>query len=98
LTKALDAWKAGTEVSSLADAGAALYVGDEDWSRGNRLVNYTLLDEGKPFGSNVRFVVDLELSSDTGAALSKRVRYVVGTNPVQSVQRDDSEMEDGFDA
>jgi hypothetical protein len=90
LTAALDAWKSGTDKQSLAKRPAALYVGDEDWSSGMRLSDYSLLDQGEQFGPSVRFVVDLQLTAANGAAARKRARYVVGVNPVQSVMRDDA--------
>ena len=91
LSTALDAWKAGSNTKSLEQSATALYVGDEDWSRGDRLMEYTVIGEGEPFGTNVRFMVDLHLTSARGESIQKRARYIVGTNPVQSVKRDDSE-------
>jgi hypothetical protein len=89
LTVALDAWKSGADTQSLAKQTTALYVGDEDWSRGMRLTDYSLVDTGEQFGTSVRFIVDLQLAAANGSQARKRARYVVALDPVQTVMRDD---------
>ncbi len=89
LTIALDAWKSGSATQTLAEQKPQLYVGDEDWSGGCVLKNYQLIGDGEPYGTSVRFQVGLELAEKAGSPQQKSVRYVVATNPVCSVTRDD---------
>lgn len=89
LKTVLDAWKSGTPKDSLASQTPKVFVGDEDWSGGNALKDYKLIDDGESYGSNVRFRVGLELDSKGGTSLQKTVRYIVATDPVVSITRDD---------
>jgi hypothetical protein len=90
LTTVLEAWKAGTDPRAVAEGAAPIYVSDEDWGRGWKLADYTVPEEGEPFGASMRFHVDLHLESATGAVARKTARFVVSTDPVANVARDDS--------
>jgi hypothetical protein len=89
LTAALDTWQSGAPSDSLASRTPTLFVRDEDWKAGHALKKYKLLGDGEPYGSNVRFHVGLELNGKSEQKSQKNVRYVVATDPVLSVTRDD---------
>jgi hypothetical protein len=89
LTTVLDTWKSGGATDSLANRTPKVFVGDEDWTGGYALKEYKLKGDGEQYGNNVRFRVDLQVALKTGGPSQKTVSYLVATNPVLSVTRDD---------
>jgi hypothetical protein len=89
LTGVLEAWKDGKTSSELAAQSPKVFVGDEDWSGGQVLKNYELIGDAEPHGSSVRFQVGLQLAAKSGEPVQKTARYLVATDPVLSVTRDD---------
>jgi hypothetical protein len=89
LTTVLDTWKSGASRTALASQSPKIYVGDEDWSEGKKLSSYQLKSEGESVGHSVRFQVQLEMETAKGRKQQKAARYIVVTDPVHSVTRDD---------
>jgi hypothetical protein len=87
LRTALDAWKAGRPIGSLADASPPIVAQDFDWMAGARLDDYAVLDDGKAEDANLRVKVQLAVRPAKGAAARKTVTYVVGTDPALTVFR-----------
>lgn len=87
LSRALDAWKAGESHDQLRQAENAIYVGDEDWSRGRRLEAYEVIDEPVQEGGHWRVFVVLKLRE--GPERGQKVCYAVTPGSPASVIRSD---------
>lgn len=87
LRTALDAWKAGKPIGSLAEASPPIVAQDFDWLAGAKLDDYAVLDEGKAEDANLKVRVRLAVRPAQGAAVKKTVTYVVGTDPKLTVFR-----------
>jgi hypothetical protein len=98
LKTALDEWKKGESVESLASASTPIIVQDFDWMSGAKLVEYELVDEGKAVDANLSIQVKLTLSGGSqagkaagkaaGKTIQKKVWYLVTTSPKLTVFRD----------
>jgi hypothetical protein len=88
LNAALDSWKNGETVESLKEDSPSIVVQDFDWSGGAKLLEYEVLDDGKPESANLVAKVKLSLEGKDGTKSEKTVTYVVGTAPVLTVFRD----------
>jgi hypothetical protein len=93
LHSALERWKAGAEPRSLQSSSTPMTVQDLDWQAGAKLVDYQLVDDGKPYDANLRVQVKLVLSDagrgkGAGGTVEKKVWYLVTTSPSVTVFRD----------
>jgi hypothetical protein len=95
LKTALDGWKKGETPASFASASAPMIVQDFEWESGAKLVDYQLVDDGKPYDANLRVQVKLTLTGGAekkapapGKNTEKTVWYLVGTSPKVTVFRD----------
>jgi hypothetical protein len=93
LKTALDQWKAGAGPRSLQSSATPMTVQDFDWAAGAKLLDYQVVDDGKPYDANLRVQVRLVLShpgkdKDEDQAVEKKVWYLVGTSPSVTVFRD----------
>lgn len=86
LRTALDAWKAGKPIDSLAEANPPIVAQDVDWLAGAKLEDYAVLDD-KEADANLRVRVQLTVRPAQGAPAKKTVTYVVGTDPKLTVFR-----------
>jgi hypothetical protein len=87
---ALDAWKNGESTQSLASSSTPMTVQDFEWDGGAKLIDYQLMDDGKPEDANLRIAVKLTMTGKPGTKknLEKKASYVVGTSPRLTVFRD----------
>ena len=88
LNATLESWKNGETVESLKAESPPIVVQDFDWSGGAKLLEYEVLDDGKPESANLVARVKLSLEDKEGTKSEKTVTYVVGTAPVLTVFRD----------
>jgi len=88
LNAALESWKEGASIESLKDDFPSIVVQDFDWSGGAKLLDYEVLDDGKPESANLVAQVKLSLEDNEGTKSEKTVTYLVGTAPVLTVFRD----------
>jgi hypothetical protein len=91
LKTALDQWKAGSSIESLASSATPMTVQDFDWASGAKLIDYQIEGDGKAYDANLRVQVKLSLSGPKtapGKATDKKVWYLVGTSPSVTVFRD----------
>jgi hypothetical protein len=90
LRTALDSWKLGDAPKSLQSSPTPITVQDFDWMGGLSLVDYQIIDEGKPLDANLSVPVKLTLSGGPAKkkAHDKKVYYLVGTSPATTVFRD----------
>jgi hypothetical protein len=90
LRTALDQWKKGEGPRSLESSGTPMTVQDFDWASGAKLMDYQIIDDGKPYDANLRVQVKLALSGaqSKGNTIEKKVWYLIGTSPSVTVFRD----------
>jgi hypothetical protein len=94
LKTALDGWKSGATPASFASASSPMIVQDFEWESGKKLLDYQLVDDGKPYDANLRVQVKLTMAGSDGKAATagkkseKNVWYLVGTSPKVTVFRD----------
>lgn len=88
LTSTLEFWKDGETPESVGEQKPAIIVQDIDWTSGAKLLDYEIIDEGKPVDANLIAKVKLKLAGADGKETQKTVTYVVGTSPVLTVFRD----------
>lgn len=84
----LDAWRSGQTPESLRDQKPSILVADDDWQSKWELHSYQLFDLPSSGGVSARLGAQLELSGPQGR-VQKQVRYLVATNPIISVVRED---------
>lgn len=87
LRTTLDAWKAGQTPESLNQASPPIVAQDIDWLGGSKLLAYQVLDDGTPEDANLRVPVELKLKDKSGRETTRKVVYVVGTDPKVTVFR-----------
>lgn len=87
LRATLDSWKGGQPPADLQKATPPVVVQDLDWAAGTKLVDFEILEGGKPVDSNLYAQVKLKLRDAAGSESEKTVTYVVGTSPKLTVFR-----------
>ncbi len=86
LIKVLEHWQNGGTIEQLRTERPEIVAQEPLWSTDKKLVEYTLLDEGRAEDANWFCEVELSLSIDGSDKLvKKKVTYVVGTDPVLTV-------------
>src|SRR5438046_347776 len=66
LGRALDAWQKGDSLETFQGTSPAVTVVDRLWSQNVRLVQYEVLEEGRPVGFDMQFNVKLSLQDRGG--------------------------------
>lgn len=88
LIAALTAWKDGSSPEDLQARSPAIVVQDLDWMAGAALQAFELQGDGRPIGANLSIEVELTLADPAGKVSTRKVWYLVGTDPVLTVFRD----------
>lgn len=88
LKTALDAWKGGGTIESLQSKEPPIHVLDVDWSKGSKLVQYSVGGEGTPADGNLVLPVELTIQDAAGKETKLAVKYLVTTSPSLTVMRD----------
>ncbi len=88
LTKALDAWVAGTPAADLRTQDPEMIVIDQQWTSGAKLVDYEIVGLGSFDGNTLRAPVTLALVQPPARAPQKvAANFTVGLQPVITVVR-----------
>jgi hypothetical protein len=87
LDRALTAWQKGEPAESLKGASPSLVVADHKWGRGDKLVKYEVVGQGRARGVVRTFRVKLWLTDAKGKATQDVAECKVGTSPNYSVAR-----------
>jgi len=88
LKEVMEHWKSGGKIDNLRSRKPEVVVQEALWSEGRKLLNYSLVGEGRPEDANWFCEVELTLESDAGnEPVKKKITYVVGTDPVLTVFR-----------
>ncbi len=90
LEEVLNQWKNGSQIPALVASPASDVVRDEDWEAGRVLNGFEILSPGETFGSEVRFLVNLQVANERGIVLTKKVRFLVSLHPSCVIRRDDT--------
>lgn len=84
----LETWKRGGDLAECKNHSPSIVVQEIDWSRGMKLQEFKLLDEGREEDANLFCEVELTLVRPSGGEpVRKTVIYVIGTDPVLTVFR-----------
>lgn len=84
LETVLNGWKAGKTAEDLKAMAPPHYFIDGDFAKGNKLTDYKIDGDGRPYGTGFRYDVTL-----TFAGKSSKVAYRVVTEPNTNVSRED---------
>jgi hypothetical protein len=88
LTRALDAWAAGTAPATLRTETPELVVVDQQWTDGAKLVDYELVGLGEFDGKTLRAPVNLTVAEPRSRTPKKMTTsFTVGLQPVATVVR-----------
>lgn len=85
----LETWRDNGSLAALKDRTPSIVGKDADWNKGAKLLSFTIPSDGKDDGTNLYLDVQLELETSSGEKRQKTIRYIIGTQPVVSVFRDD---------
>jgi hypothetical protein len=86
----LEKWKSGEDMSTSATESPPIFVSEDIWKKGAKLQSFAFLDDGKMFGSNVRFQITLKYVSKDGKASERTFYYLVTTTPALTFFREES--------
>lgn len=81
LEDAMQAWVDGRKP---ADLQPQMYVTDQDWVAGKKLVSFKILDEEVIEGSNVNLRVQRKLSPED-PTIDPTVKYIITTSPAITI-------------
>lgn len=86
LIKVLDHWKHGGTIEELRRGRPEIVAQEQLWTSGNKLLDFTVANEGREEDANWYCDVELILQpSGNTEPTKKKVTYVVGTDPVLTV-------------
>jgi hypothetical protein len=88
LNAALESWKKGEAIGELRNGSPSVVVQDMDWKTGYALVAYELTGEDRTDDCNLHCPVTVTLRDPKGKEVSKKVTYVIGTDPIITVFRE----------
>src|SRR4051812_46124451 len=77
LENVLSAWKAGKSPADLKAQSPPAYFLDADFTRGQKLADFKIEDDGKPTGTGLRYEVTLTFAD--GGKAGKKIAYRVVT-------------------
>jgi len=85
-----DAWKSGTTQKDLAKQSPPLFLGDDDYYRGWKLVDYKIDGEPKVVGTGIAYVLSLTiLEPGKSAPTTKKRAYRIVTEPNIAITKED---------
>jgi hypothetical protein len=84
----LDSWKEGKTIAELKSRSPTIVVGEVLWEKQTGLQSYEIQGDGKMQGTNVRFTVLLNYTTN-GKKASRAFNYLVTTAPVLTFFRED---------
>ena len=89
LTAAFDAWKAGATAQSLAARSPAVYLLDDSFAKGSKLLDYRIEGEPKVVGIGMTYLATLTLQDGANAPATRKLAYRVVTAPNTAISREE---------
>ena len=89
LEAALSAWRSQARPESLQQATPSITFVDPDCQSGQRLLDFQLQPGEQPLGSSIYWPVQLRLVPANGREQRLDVTYIVSTNPLIHISRQD---------
>jgi hypothetical protein len=90
LREVLESWKRGDACGAPAKLSPAILVADEDWLAGAKLEDYTIEPGDQMMGTALRCPVSLKIQDPEGKPRTRVALYIVTTDPILRVDRQDS--------
>lgn len=87
LRTALESWKKGDRVDALQSADPPIYVIDQEWQEGNKLVDFRITGDGDEKDAHLYCPVQLTVRSPAGKESKRDVTYIISTAPKLTVSR-----------
>jgi len=88
LLEVLEHWKKGGTIDELRQRSSEIVVQEALWSGGQKLQDFTLVNDGRAQDANWFCDVELTLSPENGKEPTKKtLTYAIGTDPVLTVFR-----------
>jgi hypothetical protein len=87
LRAALDSWKKGEPSDALQKADPAIYVIDNEWQEGGKLVDYRITGDGEEKDAHLFCPVNLTVREPSGKVGKRDVIYIISTAPKLTVSR-----------
>src|SRR5688572_22940949 len=88
LEKSLGAWRSRVTPEEFLKA-ESITVADSDWRSGHRLIDFQIQPGEQALGSSIYWPVRLRVASPSGYERWLDVTYIVSTNPIIHVSRQD---------
>ena len=90
LVVGFDAWKSGTTQKDLAKQSPPIFLGDDDFYRGWKLIDYKIEGEPKVIGTGLSYVLSLTIQEPGKPAPTTRKRaYRIVTAPNIAITKED---------
>ncbi len=89
LRDALESWKRGESITAPAKLSPPVIVADEDWRGGAKLQDFKIETTDQMIGTALRCPVSLTLPNAKGKIKTRTVFYLVTTEPILRVDRQD---------
>lgn len=87
LRTVLESWKKGDRVDALQGADPPIYVIDQEWQEGNKLVDFRITADGDEKDAHLYCPVQLTVRSPAGKESKRDVTYIISTAPKLTVSR-----------
>jgi hypothetical protein len=89
LRSALGAWAKGERPDALAKLSPSIHVSDADWHDGYRLQKFEVYPKDQQKGLSLRCFATLDLQHRNGETVQKTVAYMIDTQSVIAIVRED---------
>jgi hypothetical protein len=89
IKNAFEAWKQGKTAADLQALSPPVYLTDDGFLKGVKLVDYKLEGEGKTVGTGLSFTMSLTTQDGSNAPRTRKVAYRVVTTPNISISKED---------
>jgi hypothetical protein len=87
LRTALESWKKGEPATALQNLSPPIYIIDQEWQAGAKLISYEMIGDGEEKDANLFCKVKLTTRTSAGKEVQQEVTFVVSTAPNLTVTR-----------
>lgn len=87
---AFEGWKKGETPEALRQGSPAIYLNEPEFTAGNKLLSFEIVEPLTPTGRQLRCTMKLSLQgAKSGAKYEKSIGYQVDTDPAFVIARED---------